>query len=108
MHEVPDDGESLWIAVLEWDGKHTHVEYAEAYLDIDGMRVKRYEQEDDEPWPPKDGLAWQPCEIPGYVACCPFCQQPIIDVFRNPCCQQTIELRDKIVNEHRESSISPK
>lgn len=98
IQEVPDNGESIWIAVLEWDGKHTHVDYAVAYLDVDGMRVKRYEEKDEEAWPPKDGLAWQPCEMPDFVSCCPFCQQPIFDVLRNPCCQQMIEFRDKIVN----------
>jgi hypothetical protein len=98
MDEMPDDGDSIWIAVLEWNGNHTHVDYAVAYTDVDGMRVKRYEQRDEEPWPPKDGLAWMPCEMPDFVAACPFCGKPILDVIRNPCCQAVIDLRDQIIN----------
>jgi hypothetical protein len=98
MQDIPDDGESIWIAVLERDGKHTYVDYAVAYLDVDGMRVKRCEKDDEEAWPPKDALAWKVCDMPDFVMRCPYCKSPIADVIRNPCCQKMIQFIDSVVN----------
>jgi hypothetical protein len=67
--ENPGDGESIWIVVREWDGEHTHVEYAQTWHDVPGVLVHRYEGEKDdygEPWPPKDVIAWTPCDVPVY------------------------------------------
>ena len=102
MQELPEDGDSIWLAVLEWDGKNTHVDYAVAYREIDGTVLKRYEQNDDEIWPPKDCLAWKPCIMPNFVACCPFCNQPICDPIHNPCCQDVIKLCDEVMKENEQ------
>lgn len=68
--EEPGDGDSIWIAVREHDGVHIHVDYAVAFRDVDGLLTHRYEGEEDgygELWPPKDLLAWKPCEVPEYL-----------------------------------------
>ena len=44
-----------------------HVEYAETYEEVDGLRVRRYEDErgeNDWGWCPPTILAWMPCDIP--------------------------------------------
>ena len=64
--ERPGDGESIWIAVMEWDGVNTHVDYAQTFIDTDGLIVHRYDG-DYEQWPPKDVLAWMPCDVPEFA-----------------------------------------
>lgn len=66
VSEIPDSGDSIWIAVLEWDGKHTHVDYAQTFLYVDGLIVHRYDG-DFEIWPPQDVLAWQLCDTPMFT-----------------------------------------
>ena len=68
--DEPGDGDSIWIAVLEWDGVNIHVEYAQTWVDVEGLFIHRYEGEKDgfgEIWPPQDVLAWAPCDVPEYV-----------------------------------------
>lgn len=65
--EFPGDGESIWIHVLEHDGTNTHTDYAQTFIDVDGLLIHRYEGERGEygePWPPKDVIAWMPCDVP--------------------------------------------
>ena len=67
--ELPGCGDSIWIAVLEHDGFNIHVDYSVTWWDTDGLLVHRYEGERGgygENWPPKDVLAWLPCEVPQY------------------------------------------
>lgn len=71
IEEQPGDGESIWVAVREWDGVHTHTEYAIAFLDMDGLIVNMCEgdrQDQYVQWPPKNALAWMPCNIPEWTA----------------------------------------
>ncbi len=65
--DKPDDGDSIWVEVLEHDGKHTHIDYAVVWLDVDGLRIRRFEQNSRlfcQPWPPDDVLRWCRCEMP--------------------------------------------
>lgn len=94
--ETPGDGDSIWVAVLEWDGKNTHVDYAVTYLDVDGLRIKRSEEREEEAWPPQEVLAWMPCEMPDYEHRCPFCNTLIGDLLDNPCCAEAIAVRDDV------------
>lgn len=60
--EYPGDGESIWIHVLEHDGANTHTDYAQTFIDVDGLLIHRYEGERGEygePWP--DGLLCTKC-----------------------------------------------
>jgi len=94
--EIPGDGDSIWIAVLEWDGVNTHVEYAQTFLDMDGLLIHRYEGEKDgygESWPPKDVLFWMPCDVPPFIAACPFCGTPITTKTFDSCCTSMVACR---------------
>lgn len=70
--DKPSDGDSIWVEVLEYDGKHTHIDYAVAWLDVDGLRMRRFEQKllrsrsrlFSQAWPPDDVLRWCRCEMP--------------------------------------------
>jgi hypothetical protein len=57
--ETPPDGESIWIFVREYDGVSRHVDYAVAFYDVDGVHVKRSENDEDETWPPNDVTHWR-------------------------------------------------
>lgn len=64
----PGDGDSIWIAVREWSG-HIHVDYAQTFVDVDGLMIHRYEGEKcgyGEQWPPKDVIAWKLCDTPEF------------------------------------------
>jgi hypothetical protein len=60
---VPHDGESVWAAVREWDGKHFHVDYGVVFYDTDGPIVRLFERKIFEHWP-AGIVAWMPCEMP--------------------------------------------
>ena len=62
--ETPEDGESIWIFVREWDGVNRHVDYAVAFIDVDGWQVKRSENDESEAWPPDDVTHWMPVDVP--------------------------------------------
>lgn len=66
--QIPGDGDSIWIAVLENDGESTHVEYAITFVDLDGLIVARREGLSDtyQQWPPRDVLCWMPCDVPEF------------------------------------------
>lgn len=64
VEERPEDGESIWMVIREWDGKHRHVDYGVAFIDTDGLIVHRCETGDYVQWPPSDCEAWMPCEVP--------------------------------------------
>ena len=65
----PGDHDSIWIAVKEWSG-HIHVDYAQTFVDVDGLLIHRYEGEKcgeyGEHWPPEDVIAWKLCDTPEY------------------------------------------
>lgn len=91
--DLPGDGDSIWIAVMEWDGVNTHVDYAQTFLDVDGLIVHRHESKEYEPWPPKDILFWMPCDVPPFIAACPFCGTPITTKTFDSCCTSMIACR---------------
>lgn len=67
----PDDGESVWLVVREWDGVNFHIDYGQVFADTDGLQLRRFEgvprsNEYCEAWPPKDVIAWMPCNVPEY------------------------------------------
>ena len=64
MKDIPGDGESIWLEVLEWDQQNYHVDYAVVFYDVDGVVVKRFEKSEYEIWPPSDASAWMPCSMP--------------------------------------------
>jgi len=91
--ESPGDGDSIWIAIMERDGVNTHVEYAQTFLDVDGLIIHRYEGERDgygEKWPPKDVLAWKECDVPLFNPLCLFCHTPIS---KESCCTSMVAVR---------------
>lgn len=96
--ETPGDGESIWLAVLEWDGTNTHVEYAIAFYDVDGVIVSRSERdkgtEQYQKWPPPDVLFWMPCDVPEFIAACPFCGTPLATTRFESCCASMIVCRE--------------
>ncbi len=97
--DSPGDGDSIWIAVMEWDGVNVHVEYAQTFLDVDGLLIHRYEGERDgygEKWPPQDVLAWKECDVPQFVPLCPFCNTRISTEL---CCTGMIAVKAFIENE---------
>lgn len=96
--DTPGDGDSIWVAVLEWDGVNTHVEYAQTFIDTDGLIVCRYEGE-YEKWPPEDVLFWMPCDVPAFIAACPFCGTPITSTTFDSCCTSMIALRAEVRDE---------
>lgn len=59
----PEDGESIWIEVQAFN---RHVDYAVVFRDVDGLRVRRFEQDVQfcDGWPATDVLTWRRCDVP--------------------------------------------
>jgi hypothetical protein len=64
--ETPESGQSIWAAVLEWDGENTHVDFGVVWDEVDGLNCKLSEEDQTHLWPPSHVIMWMPAEAPRF------------------------------------------